>query len=222
MSSSELRAVGLVQHPEHRELLVLGGRRRRAAVEPPLAELRLALRERFTYAPIVLEDVEDLEHRLERFLERLGPDEVEVVRRRVVLRELALARAAQAADGEVEPGRVELALVPAPRDEVERRGRRRAAPSTCAAARSTSASPRRLRLYVSGAGVADAGEDEPGRRSVASAASFRASQVIEPIVPGMNRRRYESARDARPAAPPSSVSSAMPERLSFASDGWQT
>ena len=84
--------------------------------------------------------------------ERLGPDQVEVVRRRVVLLELAFAGPAERPDRKVESGRVELALVPAPRNEVHERLRSSTRPSTYAAAGSMSVSPRRLRLYVSGAG----------------------------------------------------------------------
>ena len=51
--------------------------------------------------------------------ELIGPNEVEIVGRRVVFVELTLAGPAQTADRQVEPGRVELALVPSPRDEVD-------------------------------------------------------------------------------------------------------
>ena len=50
---------------------------------------------------------------------RSGRMSVEVVGRRVVLRELAFEGTGQAADREVEPGRVELTLVPSPGNEVE-------------------------------------------------------------------------------------------------------
>ena len=52
--------------------------------------------------------------------------------------------------------------------------------------------------------------------------SFAASQAIEPIVPGMKRKRYDRRRGASASLAASSVRSTMPDRLSFASEGWQT
>ena len=94
--------------------------------------------------------------------------------------------------------------------------------STCATARSTSALPRRLFLYVNPAPA-----PSPARTSPClireTRASLRASQVIEPIVPGMNRKRYDYRRDARRARTrASSAATAIADRLSLASDGWQT
>ena len=59
---------------------------------------------------------------------------VEVVRGGVVLAELALGRAREAADGEIEAGRVELPLVPTPGDEVAARWPSSVRAITCAAA----------------------------------------------------------------------------------------
>ena len=154
------RAVRLVQHPQHRELLGSGvrtahrrGRDRacRAAARP--------CGERLTNERSCSRTSRIAEAAVSDSSRRSGPMSVEVVRGRVVLGELALERAGQAADREVEPRRVELPLVPSPRNEVEDASAARAR-RTWAAARSTSASPRRLRLYVSGAGVADAGDDQ--------------------------------------------------------------
>ena len=64
--------------------------------------------------------------------------------------------------GKVEPGRVELALVPSPRNEVEDASAARARPRG-PPARSTSASPRRLRLYVSGPESPTQATTKPGR-----------------------------------------------------------
>ena len=46
--------------------------------------------------------------------------------------------------------------------------------------------------------------------------------MSEPIVPGMNKKRYESRRRRAASARIAALATAMPERLSFASDGWQT
>ena len=51
---------------------------------------------------------------------------------------------------------------------------------------------------------------------------FACSQAIAPIVPGTNTKRYESRRGSGASVRARKVATAMPERLSLASDGWQT
>ena len=96
-------AVREVQHPEQRELVhvraVAGADR---PIEAAPAELRLALGTEVHVGVVRLEHVEDVQVRLEAARERLGPDEVEVVRGGVVLGEAAGRRARERADREVE------------------------------------------------------------------------------------------------------------------------
>ena len=73
-------------------------------VEASLPELRLALGERLTYRAVASRTSRIASSRVKSVLELLGPDELEVVGRRVVLGVLALARPAEAADREVEAG----------------------------------------------------------------------------------------------------------------------
>jgi hypothetical protein len=49
--------------------------------------------------------------------------------------------------------------------------------------------------------------------------SLRESQIIEPIVPGMNRNLYENLSDKGLRYLARNVLTAMPERLSLHSDG---
>jgi hypothetical protein len=55
----------------------------------------------------------------------------------------------------------------------------------------------------------------------ATRSALRASQVIAPMVPGANTNRYVYQGSASASAMASWVATAMPARLSFASDGWQ-
>ena len=89
--------------------------------------------------------IEDREVGRERVGEVLRPDELEVVGGGVVPGKLAVGRAREDADGQIEARRAVLPLVVAERGEVAHIGRRLRS-TTCAAARSTAASPRRLRL----------------------------------------------------------------------------
>ena len=106
MSSRRVLPVGEVEHPQQRHL----GRRRSIAppidaVQPAPAELRLALRvEVLRQVRSRSQHVEDARARRERVGERLGRDEVEVVGGGVVLGVLAVRRAAQPADRQVETG----------------------------------------------------------------------------------------------------------------------
>ncbi len=50
---------------------------------------------------------------------------------------------------------------------------------------------------------------------------LRASQVIDPIVPGMNSSRKVCRRGSLARVRASRVAVAMPEQLSFAIAGWQ-
>ena len=90
--------VRLVEHPQERELVGGGIGAAEVAVQPALAELRLALGKEVHVRAIVLQHLDDVEQRRERSLELLRADQVEVVRRRVILGELALVRAREAAD----------------------------------------------------------------------------------------------------------------------------
>src|SRR5262245_2255159 len=112
-------AVGLVEHPQQRELLRVGIATSHRAVQPALPELRLSSRREVSVRRVALERVHDRERRPERLLEPLRGDDVEVVSRGVVAGELGLERPGQTPDGKVEAGGVELPLVPTPRDEVE-------------------------------------------------------------------------------------------------------
>ena len=69
-----------------------------AAVQPAPAELRLAVGREVAVAAVALEHVDDRSHDVERLGQARGGDEVEVVGRRVVLGELAVAAAHQRAD----------------------------------------------------------------------------------------------------------------------------
>ena len=96
-------AVGIVEDPEHCHLGRLAVERAAdRAVEPPAAELRLALRVLVHEAAVALEDVDDVDDRLERARELRGPHEVEVVARRVVLGIFTVHRPTQPADRKVE------------------------------------------------------------------------------------------------------------------------
>src|SRR5581483_11660789 len=89
------------------------------AVEAAAAELRFAFRVEIAVAPVCLEGADHLAAQTETPLQLRLPDEAEVVGRRVVLGELAVGRPGQAADGEIEPRRAELALVVAVGREVD-------------------------------------------------------------------------------------------------------
>ena len=88
--------------------------RRRRSEEPAPAELRLAVRAEVDQRAVGLEHVHHIQARAHRLGERLGPNAVERVGRRVVAVELPVRRAHERPDRQVEPGRVVLALVTAP------------------------------------------------------------------------------------------------------------
>ena len=187
-------AVGLVQDPEHRQLLDAGGRPADRAVQAALA--RAAARPSARGSGTSGRARGRRRSRAPRAASSSScsrTDEVEVVGRGVVLGELALERAGQAADGEIEPGRVELPLVPTPRDEVEHA-------SAVALADHVRARPGRRARRRAGFACRSAAPASPTHATTSpptialSRSSFRASQAIEPIVPGMNRRRYDRRR----------------------------
>ena len=182
-----VRAVGLVQHPEDRQLLRSRVGAAETTVEAALPELRLASRREVSIRPVMLEDVEDVEGGSECRLEAIGADEVEVVGRRVVLRKLALERASETPDGKVEARRVELTLVPAPGDEVE-------SPASAPPDDVVACPIDRARLRDDSACRSEALRRRRTPRPCPptireSRSSLRASQVMDPIVPGMKSRR---------------------------------
>ena len=192
----------------------------RRPVEASLPELRLALGREVHLRRFVLEDVETSSDGVERLLEPLRPDQLEVVCGRVVLGKLTLERAREAAHGQVESRRVVLPLIPAPRDEVEDSSFRTAAHDV-RAARSTSASSPPAPL------VRERRRSRPHRRRQGQPTTCRARPRSAPARRSSRSslgRRAIGTRAPRPAASTaaSSVRSAMPERLSFASDGWHT
>ena len=93
--------------------------------------------------------------------------------------------------------------------------------STYAEARSTGASPRRLRLYRSGPGSPTHDTTSPWRTR-SSVSKLRASQQSGPRVPGLQSRRYVWLSRCCPSVLASAHRTTMPERLSLASAGWQT
>ncbi len=91
---------------------------------------------------------------------------------------------------------------------------------TCAIARSIRGSPLRLRLYVMPPASPTPVKTRPWRiRSIRS--WFVASQVMEPMVPGINRNRYENFLGIFCNARPRWVATAIPDKLSLQRDGWQ-
>jgi hypothetical protein len=140
-------AIALVQHPQQGALVVRGcdgpaGR----AVEPTSPHLGLAVGAQVREAAVGLEPV-DQSRQVSTASARLWPDPSKPIGGGVVAGDLAVRRAHEAADRQVEAGRAELALVAAPwlprEDPV---GGAPVSRSTVSIARSTSASPRRLRL----------------------------------------------------------------------------
>ena len=113
-------AVGIVEDPEECHLGGLAVERAADhAIEPTATELRLALGVQVDEPAVALEHVHDVVDRLQRPGELRRLDEVEVVARRVVLGILAVHRATQPTDREVEARGTELALVVAVRGEVD-------------------------------------------------------------------------------------------------------
>jgi hypothetical protein len=146
---SSAETVALVQHPPQGAPVVgRGDGAAGRAVEAASPELRLAVRAQVREAAVGLEHLDELEGPVHRSCERLGPDSLQPVRRGVVAGELGVRCAHEAADGQVEPRRAELALVAAPRlprqDPIGAPESR----STSSIARSTAASPRLLRSSV--------------------------------------------------------------------------
>ena len=135
-----------------------------------------------------------------------------------------MRRPHEAADREVEAGRAELALVvavgrevvgscgPRPPERARARppGRPRRCRAGCACTSSRPASP-------------DAGEHQAVADRGATASGCSASQVIEPIVPGRTGSGTCSAACVpRQLAAPGRSRPRCADRLSLASDGWQT
>src|SRR5438128_3179927 len=113
-------AVGEIEDPQHGHLVHRGvGEPADGVIEPPLPELRLALRVLAHVGAVALENVEDRQTRHERGRELRRMHEVQVVRRGVVLRKAAVRRPRQPADRQIEAGRAELALVIPVRRELE-------------------------------------------------------------------------------------------------------
>ena len=147
MSSRLEPTIALVQHPEQGALVIRSGHgsaRRPIETAPP--ELWLAEWTQVDAAPVRLEHLDELEAPVNRLRQRLGPDPLQPVRRRVIAAELPVWGAHQGADREVEPRGAELALVAAPWLPGQQAMRRARSRRTISMARSTSASPRRLRL----------------------------------------------------------------------------
>ena len=140
-------AVALVQHPQQGALVV--GRRDGAAgraVEAAPPELRLAVR-----AEVACTGGCSRAHRRARGTSRPPPpatraDPVEAVGGGVVAVELAVRRPHQRADGQVEPRASRTGARPRPTAPTGAPGAAPESRSTISIARSTSASPRRLRL----------------------------------------------------------------------------
>ena len=86
-------------------------------VEPAPAQLGLAVGLGVEVAAVAVERAHDVFEHVQGLRQRLGPDQVQTVARRVVLGVLAMRRPRQPAHGQVEPGAVELALVVARRLE---------------------------------------------------------------------------------------------------------
>ena len=80
-------------------------------VDAPLAQLGFAERIEVLVAPVVLQDVDDLEHGEVGLRDLRGLHEGQVVRGRVVLGVLPVRRARQPPEGQVEADGVELPLV---------------------------------------------------------------------------------------------------------------
>src|SRR3990170_7717653 len=89
---------------------------------------------------------------------------------------------------------------------------------TCITALSITASPRRLFLYVDLPGSPTPATTKPCLISEA-AASFRESQVIDPMVPGMKRNLYEYLSESCPRYLAANATRATPERLSLPREG---
>src|SRR6186713_2733771 len=104
-------AVRHAEHPEHRKLQARDARSTDCAKQAALAELRLAVRFEVDVRHVLLLDIDDLPKYGVGLSEPLCIDEVRVVQRRMIFRELAVAPAHQRADGESKAWRIVLALV---------------------------------------------------------------------------------------------------------------
>ena len=191
-------------------------------VEAAAAELRLAVGAQVDHRAVGLEHVDDREAGLDGLLERGGRDPVERVRRGVVAVELAVRRAHQRADRQVEPRRAELALVAAPRLPVEhpvrlagvaQHGRDGTVDVGVAAPAA---------LVRQAAVVADAGDGQPVHDPVQRVPVARAATSAGRSCRGRTRSGTCGAAAAARAPSPASSATAIPDRLSLASDGWQT
>ncbi len=160
----------------------------RAPVKSALPQLGLALRILASIDRVGLQHLDDLEARAERVGELGRAYEVEVVGGGVVFRIASMRRAGEALHWQVEPPRAVLPLVVPVRREVDELV-------------VTSAGPEHMRHHPVDLGVAPSAPlvgRPPGVRQAcehqavldpADAILVRASQAIEPIVPGMNRNR---------------------------------
>src|SRR5262245_9884523 len=107
-----MRAVGLVEYPEHRKI-----RTRRilapadCAVKATSPELRLALCDRISVCAVVFQNIYHVDDNAIRLSQMLGPDEFEVICRRMILRDGAVLAPLEQADRQIEARRTVLPLV---------------------------------------------------------------------------------------------------------------
>src|SRR5262245_60260613 len=92
---------------------------------------------------------------------------------------------------------------------------------TSCTARSTRVFPCLLFLYVYWVPFPRHASTRPDL-ILAMPASFKASHVMAPIVPGMNRNRQEKLSERRDNIFARSALTTMPERLSLHKEGWHT
>src|SRR6266404_1200383 len=122
-----MSSVRHVKHPQQSHLEICGRGATGVPIHAATAKLWLTLRIEIDACAVVLEYLNDGEHFGQRILERFGGYEVEVVVRRVILRESSIRRTRETSHREVEAGRTVLSLVVTVRHEVEQRVRARQA-----------------------------------------------------------------------------------------------
>jgi hypothetical protein len=87
-----LRAIRLIQKPQHRKLSFRQPLATKLAVQTTAAELRFSFRMAIQKTLIMLDHVNDLQAHLQGFGEPLSRNETKIVRRAVILRVLAVGR----------------------------------------------------------------------------------------------------------------------------------
>ena len=111
MSSNEWFPIGQIQYPKPRVDFVPNFFPTGRAVQIPLAQLRLTERAEVAIAKVVFDEFNGGGANAQGFRQLQRLDEIEIVRRRVILRKRSPYAAHQATDREIEAWRTVLPLI---------------------------------------------------------------------------------------------------------------